>query len=50
MGLVTGDLALEMALTPPADNAVDNYESDLHTVKVESDHNDQGQDGDQNPQ
>ena len=50
MGLVTGDLALELALAPSAESAEHDQESDVHDVKVVSHPDDQGQDVDKEPE
>ena len=50
MGLVTGDLALELALAPSAESADQNQESDTHDINLVSHPEDQGQDVDKDPQ
>jgi segregation and condensation protein B len=49
MGLVTGDLALEMALTPTADPAAESQENETPVVNDGSDSDAQGQDVNEDP-
>lgn len=49
LGLVTGDLALEIALAPEANAAKEPHNTDIEPIKVETDLDDQGQDVDEAP-
>jgi len=49
MGLVTGDLALEMALAPTADPAAESLENETPVVNDGSDSDAQGQDVNEDP-
>lgn len=49
MGLVTGDLALEMALSSPAEPAADSQETETLALVDESALNDQGHDVNEDP-